>query len=124
FWSPDSQSIAFITPARRSAGTFDASYTPRLQQPELELTWSLLDLSDGSSQRLASFNPTNEMIYVITYFDQFAQSHRLWSPDSRALVYGEVTAEGDLIISILDIAADRVVPYSIGQGVLGIWSYQ
>lgn len=124
FWSPDSQSIAFITPARRSARNFDASYAPQLQQREIELTWSLLDLNAGNSRRLVNFNPTNEMLYVLTYFDQFAQSHRFWSPDSRALVYGEIASTGEPTISILDITDNRVVPFSVGQGVLGIWSYQ
>ncbi|HEX2622947.1 MAG TPA: hypothetical protein VHL11_22460 [Phototrophicaceae bacterium] len=124
FWSPDSQSIAYVTPDIRRSGTFDASYSPQQQNDRLELIWSVLSLTNGTSQRFSVFSPTPEMVYILTYFDQFAQSHRLWSSDSHALVYGEVTLEGEPSVSILDIAGHNAVPFSVASGVLGIWSYQ
>ncbi len=136
FWSPDSQSLAYVSPVRvREAGTFDASYHPAdlnrpVQQGEFRLRWSVLNTDSGSSTVLSLFAPTDPLLYLLTYFDQFAQSHRLWSPDSRYLVYAERNNSGNGgqspgggTVSILDTTAPDAVPFTVADGVLGIWSF-
>ena len=70
FWSPDGESIAWVgvDPATR----------------EMEL--SLSAVAGGESRRLFRFSPTGEFFTYLSFFDQYAYSHSLWSPDSSALV--------------------------------------
>jgi len=125
FWSPDSQRIAYITLATTS-GSFSARAThlaaPARQQEPNGLAWSVLDVKSESVNRYGAFIPTEQMIYILSYFDQFAQSHRIWSPDSRHLLYSEMTAEGP-VINLLDATQVDSVPFSVAQGFVGVWSF-
>lgn len=125
FWAPDSQHIAYITLAS-SSGSFSAMSThlaaPAPQQEPNGLAWSILDIESESVNRYGPFIPTEQMIYVFSYFDQFAQSHRIWSPDSRHLLYSEMTAEGP-VINLLDATQADSVPFSVAQGFVGVWSF-
>lgn len=128
FWSPDGNHIAYVTLAAPEPGSFNA-YAPsgakvlaQAQQPT-GIAWSVLDVADGANRRYGSFLPTNNLVYLLTYFDQFAQSHHLWSPDSRQLVYSEVTPDGRPVISLLDTTQAISVPLVIADGVIGIWSF-
>jgi TolB protein len=127
FWSPNSEHIAYLTLAT-PPGSFNAKPVGgqqplRLAQAASGLAWSVLDVDDGSIRRYGSFMPTQEMVYMLRFFDQFAQSHRIWSPDSRHLVYGEVTADDRSIISLVDTTLSNTVPFSIGEGQIGVWSF-
>jgi TolB protein len=62
------------------------------------------------------------MIYVLSFFDQFAQSHRIWSPDSAYLVYSEITGEDETVLSVLDIRRPDSTPIIVADGVIGFWS--
>jgi len=126
FWSPDSSKVAFVTLASPE-GTFttSAGVTARpAPQPELpDLAWSIMEVDDGEVRRYSAFVPTPELVYLFTYFDQFAKSHSLWSPDSRYLVYSEVSEEDEPVISIIDTSVQDTFPLTIANGYLGIWSY-
>lgn len=119
FWSPDSRSIAYVSPAQQP-GQFNAK--PDNQGSSSELSWSILDVASGNIRRYGSFTPTADMLYLLTYFDQFAQSHRVWSPDSRHLIYSELSADGTPLIMLLDTESN-VVPLSIAEGYFGVWSF-
>lgn len=132
FWSPDSQRIAYITPTA-GTGAFSAQSSQNaripIQQNErarLSLDWSVLDLSNGVNRRLTSFVPTSEMLYLIQYFDQFAASHRIWSPSSTHLLYSELVdaSEPAPVISILNITQADTVPFVIDSGVFAVWTFR
>lgn len=118
FWSPDSQKIAYLTFGQTSVGP---SARPNFQ--ELVLTWNVYDLAAASSISLSSFVPTETMIYYLSFFDQFARSHRLWSPDSRYLVYGEALADGAQQVNLMDITTPGVGPQTIMAGEIAIFSW-
>jgi TolB protein len=70
-WSPDGKRLAFAA----------------LDLPRGALTWTIAD-ADGRNQRqVASFAPSEDQLRMFAFFDQYAQSHALWSPDGRYLVY-------------------------------------
>ena len=71
FWSPDGTKVALVTIAD-SGG---------------ELRWTLLDAATGSTIRLVDFTPSRDQLTMFQFFDQYAYSHLLWSPDSRFLVF-------------------------------------
>ena len=126
FWSPDSRKVAYITLAVQpgsqstSAGELAA---PAPQNTPMEIAWSVLDVETGTSQYFDSFRPTAEMIYLLSFFDQFAQSHRVWSPDSRYLVYSEIQPDGT-VVDILDTFSADARPTVVADGVIGIWSFE
>ncbi len=128
FWSPDSRHIAYITLA-----TPPSSFTVQHEaqgkvaayvQNSTGIAWSVLDVATGATRRFGAFLPTQDMLYLFLYFDQFAQSHRLWSPDSRYLIYAEVTPDGDSVISLLDTTQSNTVPFALAQGSIGVWSFE
>lgn len=124
FWSPNSRQIAYLT-LGIIPGSFSAQssqMTAQSQRQPVGIAWSLLDVFSGRVQQYGAFIPTEEMLYLVQYFDQFAQSHRIWSPDSRYLLYSEVIPSGP-VISLLDTTQLGSVPESIADGVIGIWSF-
>lgn len=127
FWSPDSQLIAYVS-AAAPPGSFNIAFVPdtlggtRVQEDGLR--WSVLDVMTGDIRSYGSFIPTEDMLYLLAYFNQFAQSHRLWSPDSSHIVFGERTPNGDDIVSILDVTRRDTVPSYLADGHIGIWSYR
>ncbi len=125
FWSPDSQQIAFLTLAT-APGSFNAGSSRVIaqpQQPPVGIAWSILDINSETARQYGSFLPTEETIYLMQYFDQFSQSHRIWSPDSKHLLYSEMTPTGP-VINLLDTSQVGSVPFSIAEGVIGVWSFQ
>jgi TolB protein len=130
FWSPDSSKIAYIT-LSNPPGTFDINNKTSgnvtfLTQETDGLAWNILDISDSSNEIFASFIPTLDMQYLLSNFDQFAQSHSLWSPDSTHLVYSELTGidSSDSLITILDVNDPNATPQSIAKGSFAVWSYR
>jgi TolB protein len=126
FWSPDSQHVAYVT-LSAPAGSFDAkAITAKRQgqQPPSGLAWSILDVADGANRRYGAFVPTRDLVYLLTYFDQFALSHHVWSPDSTHLVYSEITPDDRAVISVLDTTQAVSVPVPLADGVIGVWSFR
>ena len=125
FWSPDSQHIAYLTlaPPPGSFNAFAPQIMAQVQQQPVGVAWTVLDVDNGDERQFSSFLPTPETIYLMQYFDQFAQSHRVWSPDSQHLVYSELTEDGP-VINLLDITQSSSVPFSVAEGFIGIWSFE
>ena len=113
FWSPDGAKIAYVG--------FDPSTRA--------LSWNVIAAEGGQPQKLVDFVPTSEFLDMLTFFDQYANSSSLWSPDSRHLVFsGRVTgdgAEGDGSVSqvyVVDVEDPSSVE-PIATGSLAFWSW-
>ena len=118
FWSPDGSKIAIVT----IAGTGG------------ELRWTLLDVETGSSIRLADFTPSRDQLTMFQFFDQYAYSHLLWSPDSRYLIFSgrlSLSASSAGLMGQSDRRGSKVFIIDTGpvitvdevaEGVLGFWS--
>ncbi len=144
FWSPDSQKIAYLTlpgtdePAQvarngvgdtrtdAEAGRVAAGRAaPAPQRGLLTLTWNILTVRSGERwTSYSGFLPTRDMLYLIGYFDQFAQSHQIWSPDSRYLAYGEADPRSNREqVVVLDTVNPAEGAQPIMGGSIAIWSY-
>ena len=130
FWSPDSRKIAYLTPATLP-GSFTTEANPQpttvsFAQEDSGLAWSVLNVETGENQRYSAFFPTGEMVYLLLYFDQFSQSHRVWAPDSEHIVYSEVTTESGgprAIVSVLNVVQSDSIPVTVSDGVFAAWSF-
>ena len=121
FWSPNSEHIAYITSAA-PAGSFSAKRTVPTQQTA-GIAWGVLDISTNETRRYGNFIPTPEMVYMFNFFNQFAQSHSIWSPDSTHIVFAEQITEQSSIVNILNVTRRDSSPLTIDEGVIGVWSY-
>jgi Tol biopolymer transport system component len=94
----------------------------------------MVDVSDGSRWPLIDFVPTIDQLTLFQFFDQYAYSHSLWSPNSRTLVFAGLlydeavsasysSAQTDEQPQIYVMDSDPSPPVqSIAEGNLGIWS--
>ena len=105
-WSPDAQKLAYLTlePLRNRVG----------------MRWNVWDGSQRTAYSI--FSPTSTFLNnYLPFFDQYAQSHRIWSPASDALVYAGQQTDGRAGVWVQELAADQA-PRLVGPGVFASWS--
>lgn len=87
----------------------------------LLLGLAFVDVASGSvvSERVVRLSDLF-INQVLPFFDQYALSHRFWSPDGRAIALPIVGA-GD-ITEVTVIAADGSEPHAVATGDMGFWS--
>lgn len=132
FWSPDSKKIAYISLSEvdnsRSASLgIHVSQNFVQNDSPTQFVWNVLDIEAETNLSYSSFIPTYEMLYLLTYFDQFAPSHRVWSPDSRfILLSGTLSGEtqNEPKVYAVDTADATEQAIIIADGVFGIWSFE
>lgn len=134
YWSPDSKRIAYLalSPPGQRQGTAGCEKdcgrpaglaAPMLQGPGPQLRWRAVDVADGQTHTLANFAPTDNFLFLLPYFDQYARSLTFWSPDSQHLVYTQREGEDDGSVWVVDVVGDSK-PRRIGDGTLAVWSWK
>ncbi len=106
FWSPD--------------GTKLLSLRPEVEE-RLVFRWNVWE--DGSSFSTERFVPSLELSRdYLQFFEQYAQSMTLWSPDGSAFVYaGQQVESGEAGIWIQAATIDAS-PIRVADGVVASWS--
>jgi len=132
FWSPDGRSIAFVTLGGRGEDEgINASIktrhvgrlaaAPRQQNGQGFLTLSVVDVATGRGMRLLDFEPTLAWLaQFLPYFDQYSLSHRVWSPDSSALVLPVHEGDEDVI---LVVPVGGGASFRLAEGDMAFWSH-
>ncbi len=127
FWSPDGKNIAYIAPLRRNDGDVTDSLggpnavkvSARVAQdlPLLELR--VVNVKTGDDRLLSAFTPTPLFFgQFLPFFDQYALSHRVWSPDSTALALPMLTEGGSKVV-VVPLEGETQV---LGDGEMPFWS--
>ncbi len=115
FWSPDGKHILY------------AGRKPN----SLLWTWLVVDVEDDKIHEVVDFIPSRPMLLVFQYFDQYALSHRLWSPDSKHFVFSgsagselhpAVAAQNPSVYVVE--ATGKASPQSLADGHIAFWSPQ
>ena len=60
------------------------------------------------------------MNQVLPYFDQYALSHRVWSPDGTSILLPVVTADG--VETLESLPKDGSPARVLAPGSIGFWS--
>jgi TolB protein len=69
--------------------------------------------------------PSSELLQnYLPFFDQYAQSHRIWAPASDAFVFAGTLENGDSGVWVQPLAtgAESKPPVSLGPGVFATWA--
>ncbi|MEE9248605.1 MAG: hypothetical protein V3U79_07920, partial [Dehalococcoidia bacterium] len=110
FWSPDGSKLAYVSIDRATA----------------TISWYVNDRLGNSERKLADFVPSREQLFTMfSFFDQYAYSNSLWSPDSRSLVYvgREPSSNGSGADTVFVLPVDGSSPARpIAPGNLAFWS--
>ena len=135
FWSPDGRSLAFLTLSGDADDDSVNASAPRKQralgrpagsaaqqQGQGFLSLAVVDVATGQGLHLLDFDPT--LAYVsqfLPYFDQYALSHRIWSPDSSAIVL-PVREDDTSVILVVPVGGGQ--PYQLAEGEIAFWSFK
>jgi len=120
FWAPDGRRIAWIG-LDLSEQRFECKVAPTV--PPLP----------APAQSLFRFQPSADLFTMLSFFDQYAYSHSLWSPDGARLVVTGTrqmvsarrnghTPSGDKVY-LLDASA-AAEPRELGYGSLAFWEWK
>ncbi|GAB4578036.1 MAG: PD40 domain-containing protein [Anaerolineales bacterium] len=120
FWAPDSQKIAYFT--FNSSDEVDATLISTRAQQTIRLALHVMDTQTGATRRLISFQPTDGLLTVLPYFDQYHHSATIWSPDSTQLVYTALNGNGGAGVWV--VPADGGTPTRIADGTQAFWSWK
>ena len=130
FWSPDGKTIAAIgVPAPgddkvASTGRMALVSTTSGQAaavPAVKLRLSFVNVEKGVIRSQSSFAVSDVFVdQVLPFFDQYALSHRLWSPDSASFAIPIVAPDGSDQVMI--VQADGSGARAVALGVAGFWS--
>jgi len=139
FWAPDSSKIAIVALEQIPLTVREEIEADLIRELELEdmveeeepngptahLVWYVVDVETEKVTQLHRFFPTAEQAYLMAFFDQFAQSHRVWSPDSRYIVYADasITLDNPRIL-VLDTDKPNQAPIELIDGLLGVFSFE
>jgi TolB protein len=131
FWSPDGQKIAFFRLAQGDNGSVQVSgptddrtlrSRPMRQQADVGMELWVISVESGRQRRLLQFVPSPVFLrQFLPFFDQYALSHRIWSPDSDAIVI-PVIEEGKSQIAVVPV--DRGAARLVADGISAFWSRQ
>jgi TolB protein len=129
FWAPDGKTIAALEVAaagedkvaRIGRATLISTGSGReaaADGPKLRLAF--VDVASGTIRSHWGFNVSETFVnQLLPYFDQYALSHRMWSPDSTAIVI-PVLADGTDRVMV--VPADGTGSRKVADGVAGFWS--
>ena len=136
FWSPDGDTIAalqVVTPGDDSVATgggivlaasrHDAVPTvvPAAEPPGVGLRLVFVTEGSAAIRSRRSVRVSDAFAsQLLPYFDQYALSHRIWSPDTLAILLPIVSADG--AVHLTSFRADGSDPQPVTDGVAGFWS--
>ncbi len=131
FWSPNGRSIAYFTFSNHDFGAVQA-YSPvgkndhraRIQRQVDELTLDLwiVDVDSQQKRLLLNFSPSRTFTHqFLPFFDQYALSHRIWSPQSDALT---IPILEDGVSHIAIVYLNRTEIQLLSSGEIAFWSQQ
>ena len=117
FWSPDGEKIIYVA--------FDLE--------RRTFTWKYVDRTSGPPKSLVEFVPSSEFLTLISFFDQYAYSNSVWSPDSSQIVFSGTVGGGaqgsngaspeEDTVYVIDVK-ENSTPRAIASSAFAVWSWR
>jgi TolB protein len=130
FWAPDGKTIAAIEvpgPGDDKVASADravliSSTSKRVAAAAgVKLRLSFVNVESGAIRSHWSFAVSGVFVdQLLPYFDQYALSHRLWSPDGASITIPVVGDDGT--DQVMVVQADGAGARKVADGVAGFWS--
>jgi TolB protein len=150
FWSPNGQTIAYLTlagieelqeeqeeqangiirpgtlmrttnPFAGSAGSQNQEQLQIQPRRRVYLNLVLVEVETGEQSELLTFEPSDVFLnQFMPFFDQYALSHSLWSPDSRSLIIPMKNEEEEPVVVV--VPTDGSEPLAIADGDIAFWA--
>lgn len=112
FWSPDGTRLAYVS----------------VDTVGQRLFWKVVATNGTLPRVLTEFIPSNDHFTMFLFFDQYAYSNSLWSPDGTQLVFAGrapgpdgTAATGDQVY-VINVDDDGVAE-AIAEGSVAFWSW-
>jgi len=115
YWSHNGSRVAYVTSSEGAEGS---------------LRIGVIDVEDGNVVYLPDFRPSQEQLTSFMFFDQYAQSLPVWSPDDDSLLlFGELgyheertpLSSGDAISALVLDPRGVEEPREVAAGFIGGW---
>ena len=120
FWSPDGRYIVYFAAPQGGgelASTLEHASLETVQLRSMSI--NLIDITAKTDKYLSDFVPSPLFVnQFLPFFDQYALSHHIWSPESDALVLPAVIAN-QINIMVLPLNAELSL---IAQGDTPFWN--
>lgn len=123
FWSPSGKEIAYFILLQANDDSSGSSGGSGQATPQYVLQLHVLDVTTGESRKLFTYQPTQQFLSVLPYFDQYHQSVTIWSPDNNNLVLSFLDSSGNPGIAVV-AASGKLEPRILTQGYLAFWSWK
>ena len=123
FWSPSGNEIAYFVLLQANADSSGSSGGSAQTTPQYALQLNVLDVTTGESRELFTYQPTQQFLSVLPYFDQYDQSVTIWSPDNNNLVLSFLDSSGKPGIAVV-AASGKLEPRILAEGYLAFWSWR
>ena len=124
-WSPDGTTIAAIRVVPVADGssvstTSSVSPAATAAPSGVQVRLTFVDVASGDIRSEAVVEPGQTYVsQLMAYFDQYALSHRLWSPDSSSFLLPQTEPDGSTHVDVF--FADGGPPVAL-DGDIGFWS--
>ena len=129
WWSPDGKTIAAlrIQPATTAEpgsspepSIIPTAASPSPSVPANEVRLVFVDVASGNIESQQLVSPASRFVdQLLTYFDQYALSSQIWSPDSTSILLPETDADGSTHVAVRFV--DGRPPIAI-PGDIAFWS--
>lgn len=130
FWSPDGERIAYLTlrlalqGQQAAAGELLRVGQSAQAQQSIQFDLWVMD-ADGepdSAELIATLEPHPLFIgQFLPFYDQYARSHRIWSPAGDAIAL-PIRLNDESVIAVYPV--DGSAPQVIPNGIAAFWSYK
>ena len=128
FWAPDGKTVAALSApqpgddnvAGLGRATLVSSGSEQAAATGVKVRLSFVTVATGAIRSHSTFALSDVFVdQVLPYFDQYALSHRIWSPDSASIAL-PVVADGTEQVVV--VQADGSGARRVADGVEGFWS--
>ena len=125
WWSPDGKTVAAVrvvqtTPSTSPAPVASGATPAPTPEPTGEVHLVFVDVASGKVLSDPVIRPASTFVNgILSYFDQYSLSHRMWAPDGASFLMPEVDEAGATFLAVR--YADGRPPVAL-DGAIGFWS--